>query len=201
LKRNPESRQRQLAIRSYAVTPLDDSRLFALIEWVQNTSTLKNEIFKLLKTEYGLSETAATKFQSEYHHKYYDNNTGCKKVGQTKWVQVWKETTERYSPVLYRWFNHNFAATEAWFEARQRFTRTAAVMSAVGYIFGLGDRHLENLLIDSSTGGIVHVDFNCLFWLGTRSKIPELVPFRLTPWMVDSLLGIRQDTKDHFEKL
>lgn len=54
-----------LIFRSYAVTPLDDSRLFALIEWVQNTSTLKNEIFKLLKTEYGLSETAATKFQSE----------------------------------------------------------------------------------------------------------------------------------------
>ena len=27
----------------------------------------------------------------------------------------------------------------------------------------LGDRHLENILLDTITGGVVHVDFNCLF--------------------------------------
>ena len=27
----------------------------------------------------------------------------------------------------------------------------------------LGDRHLENILMDSHTGDVVHVDFNCLF--------------------------------------
>ena len=33
----------------------------------------------------------------------------------------------------------------------------------VGYILGLGDRHGENILIDSKCGDSVHVDFNCLF--------------------------------------
>jgi len=27
----------------------------------------------------------------------------------------------------------------------------------------LGDRHCENILLDSNTGDTVHVDFNCLF--------------------------------------
>lgn len=37
------------------------------------------------------------------------------------------------------------------------------VMSMIGYILGLGDRHGENILFDSTTGDTVHVDFNCLF--------------------------------------
>lgn len=36
-------------------------------------------------------------------------------------------------------------------------------MSMVGYILGLGDRHGENILFDSTCGDCVHVDFNCLF--------------------------------------
>jgi serine/threonine-protein kinase ATR len=36
-------------------------------------------------------------------------------------------------------------------------------MSIVGYIFGLGDRHGENILLDSSNGEIIHVDFDCIF--------------------------------------
>ena len=43
------------------------------------------------------------------------------------------------------------------------YARSVAVMSVVGYIVGLGDRHGENILMDSTTGGIMHVDFNCLF--------------------------------------
>jgi hypothetical protein len=30
-------------------------------------------------------------------------------------------------------------------------------------ILGLGDRHGENILFDSTNGDCVHVDFNCLF--------------------------------------
>lgn len=47
--------------------------------------------------------------------------------------------------------------------ARLAYARTTAVMSMVGYIVGLGDRHGENILFDSSCGDTVHVDFNCLF--------------------------------------
>lgn len=54
-------------------------------------------------------------------------------------------------------------------------------MSIVGFILGyallnllleyaffkllgrLGDRHCENILLDTNSGDVVHVDFNCLF--------------------------------------
>lgn len=49
------------------------------------------------------------------------------------------------------------------YEARTAYIRTTAVMSMVGYILGLGDRHGENILFDSKCGDCVHVDFNCLF--------------------------------------
>ena len=56
-------------------------------------------------------------------------------------------------------------------------------MSIVGYILGLGDRHGENILFDSTNGDCVHVDFNCLFnrvcgegtgWTKLRSTGPAL---------------------------
>ena len=47
--------------------------------------------------------------------------------------------------------------------SRLGYARTSAVMSMVGYILGLGDRHGENILFDSTNGDCVHVDFNCLF--------------------------------------
>ena len=49
------------------------------------------------------------------------------------------------------------------YNSRLAYCHTAAVMSMVGYILGLGDRHGENVLFDSTNGDCVHVDFNCLF--------------------------------------
>lgn len=60
----------------------------------------------------------------------------------------------KYSTYLFAYFRYL---------ARSEFTRTTAVISIVGYILGLGDRHGENILLDSTNGGVVHVDFNCLF--------------------------------------
>ena len=44
-------------------------------------------------------------------------------------------------PRLHRWFLVRWAEPAAWHAARLAFTRTAAVMSMVGHICGLGDRH------------------------------------------------------------
>jgi len=58
-------------------------------------------------------------------------------------------------------------------------------MSMIGFILGLGDRHCENILLDSNTGSVVHVDFNCLFERGRTLGVPEMVPFRLTQNILD----------------
>ena len=51
----------------------------------------------------------------------------------------------------------------------------------VGYLLGLGDRHLDNILLESRGGGVVHIDFNVAFDRGRALRVPEIVPFRLTP--------------------
>ncbi len=36
-------------------------------------------------------------------------------------------------------------------------------MSTVGYIVGLGDRHIQNILIDEQTAELVHIDLGKLY--------------------------------------
>ncbi len=60
-------------------------------------------------------------------------------------------------------------------------SRSLAVMSMVGYVLGLGDRHPSNLLLDRMSGKILHIDFGDCFEVAmTREKFPEKIPFRLT---------------------
>lgn len=71
---------------------------------------------------------------------------------------------------------------------RNGFARSLACMSVAGYVAGIGDRHLDNLLVNLSSGLIVAIDFGHAFGSATfQLGIPELVPFRLTPQLVHFL--------------
>lgn len=50
----------------------------------------------------------------------------------------------------------------------------------VGYVLGLGDRHVQNILIDETTAEVIHIDFGIAFEANKILPTPELVPFRLT---------------------
>ncbi|KAF1780707.1 Serine/threonine-protein kinase SMG1 [Phytophthora cactorum] len=74
---------------------------------------------------------------------------------------------------------------ESWIKST-RLSKSLAVMSVLGYIVGLGDRHLDNILLCVNSGDIVHIDHNVCFDKGLRLKVPEIVPFRLTPMLQDA---------------
>lgn len=81
--------------------------------------------------------------------------------------------------------SHN---SELWLERRTNYTRSLAVMSMVGYILGLGDRHPSNIMLDRYTGKIVHIDFGDCFEVAMRrEKFPEKIPFRLTRMLVKAM--------------
>lgn len=82
------------------------------------------------------------------------------------------------------WYKSNNAHSY-WMKTRT-FIDSCATMSIVGYIIGLGDRHLENMLLDCNSGEIIHIDYNICFELGKTLSIPEMVPFRLTQNMIHS---------------
>lgn len=65
--------------------------------------------------------------------------------------------------VFHQYFFAAYPDPNRWYISRMNFVRSTAVMSMIGYIMGLGDRHCENILLDTCTGETVHVDFNCLF--------------------------------------
>merc|ERR1712061_392144 len=53
--------------------------------------------------------------------------------------------------------------SEVWLSRRTTYCRSLAVMSMVGYILGLGDRHPSNLMIERNTGQLIHIDFGDCF--------------------------------------
>ena len=77
---------------------------------------------------------------------------------------------------------------EHWLLRRTNYTRSLAVMSMVGYILGLGDRHPSNLMLHRYTGKLLHIDFGDCFEVALhRDKFPERVPFRLTRMLVNAM--------------
>jgi serine/threonine-protein kinase ATR len=47
-----------------------------------------------------------------------------------------EDLVPKFPPYFYRWFIDISPEPSAWFETRLRYTRTTAVMSMVGHIFG-----------------------------------------------------------------
>ncbi len=63
---------------------------------------------------------------------------------------------------------------------KEAYTTSVALTSMSGYIFGLGDRHAQNILLDLRSGEVIHIDLGIAFEQGKLLPIPEIVPFRLT---------------------
>ncbi|KAG2500586.1 hypothetical protein HYH03_001354 [Edaphochlamys debaryana] len=97
------------------------------------------------------------------------------------------------------------SAAGAW-RRQQLYARSLGAMSMVGHLLGLGDRHLDNLLLLEGGGGgegagsgtgaaaggggcVLHIDYNCCWDKGAKLRVPEVVPFRLTQ-MLSTALGV-----------
>jgi len=93
----------------------------------------------------------------------------------------------RFHPVLHHFFLERFREPALWLEKRLAYTRSVAVSSIVGYIIGLGDRHLANILVSVTTAEVVHIDLGIAFDAGQHLPTPETVPFRLTRDLVDGM--------------
>ncbi|XP_049801396.1 serine/threonine-protein kinase ATR [Schistocerca nitens] len=179
LKKDPDSRQRALRVRTYAVVPLNEE--CGIIEWVADLVGLRPMLSGLYK-RMGISPP----------QRILKELLTCKVDQVAKKRLIFDKLLKMHPPILSEWFLQTFPDPSSWYQARTTYVRTCAVMSMVGYILGLGDRHGENVLLDCSSGGVVHVDFNCLFNKGENFDCPEVVPFRLTHNMVSAMgpLGV-----------
>jgi len=70
--------------------------------------------------------------------------------------------------------------SSAFITIKDMFVKSMAVFSIVSYLLGIGDRHLENFLVNTTDGEVLGIDFGYSFGAGVQLAVPELIPFRLT---------------------
>ncbi|PHH64484.1 hypothetical protein CDD81_4559 [Ophiocordyceps australis] len=172
LANDSECYKRHLNIQRYPAIPLSQNS--GLLGWVPNSDTLH-----VLIREYRESRKILLNIEHRIMLQMapdYDNLTLMQKVEVFGYAL--DNTTGQD---LYRVLWLKSRSSEAWLERRTNYTRSLGVMSMVGYILGLGDRHPSNLMLDRITGKIIHIDFGDCFEVAMkRDKYPERVPFRLT---------------------
>ncbi|KAI9000239.1 armadillo-type protein [Gaertneriomyces semiglobifer] len=179
LATNAETFKRHLSIQRYPVIPLSPNS--GLIGWVPHCDTLHTLIRDyresrkiLLNIEHRLMLQMAPD---------YDNLSLLQKV------EVFEYALENTTGQdLYKVLWLKSKNSEVWLDRRTNYTRSLAVMSMVGYILGLGDRHPSNLMLDRFTGKVIHIDFGDCFEVAMhREKFPERIPFRLTRMLINAM--------------
>ena len=82
-------------------------------------------------------------------------------------------------------------------EIRGRFIKSTAAYSIIGYILGIGDRHLDNIMI-SKTGALFHIDYGYI--LGKDPKYSSQ-NIRITPDILDAMGGENSEDYKEFQLL
>ncbi|KAK3930101.1 Serine/threonine-protein kinase SMG1 [Frankliniella fusca] len=188
--------------RHYSVIPLGPRS--GLISWVDNVTPLFG-LYKRWQQREALAQATKNgltpvpvKRPSELFYQKLTPRLKEKGVGlenRKEWpVAVLREVlqelmSETPSQLLAKELWCHSATTGSWYKTLQTYSHSVAVMSVIGYIIGLGDRHLDNVLVDLSSGEVVHIDYNVCFEKGKTLRVPEKVPFRMTP-NIKAALGV-----------
>jgi FKBP12-rapamycin complex-associated protein len=170
---------RDLDIARYAVVPLSPNS--GLLGWVPNCDTfhaLIREHREAHKVPLNLEHRIMLAMAPDYDQlplinkvevfEHALSNTSGDDIARVLWLRS--------------------RSSEVWLDRRTAYTRSLAVMSMVGYLLGLGDRHPSNLMLDRYSGKVLHIDFgDCFEASQHRDKFPEKVPFRLTRMLVNAM--------------
>lgn len=172
-------------IHRFPVIPISSN--VGLLGWVENSNTINNTICQY--------RTTVSKVRT--HHESNVLRTAVENAGPWEKLSIIQRTEildfvmqaehcDATDVARAMWHRANTA--EQWLSRRTTFTTSLATMSMVGYVLGLGDRHLGNILLTMHTGKVAHIDFGDSFDVGRlRHVLPETVPFRLTRMLTNAM--------------
>jgi FKBP12-rapamycin complex-associated protein len=169
----------RLAITTYKVIPLTGS--VGLIGWVPDCNTL----FDVVRT---FREKAKGAFDTEWQAisracPKFEVIPNAEKLEPFKVGLNASDVSDLKQILLSRANDSNH-----WIERRTNYSASLAMTSIAGYILGLGDRHMSNIMMKQRSAKLVHIDFGDCFEVAMhRDKFPEQVPFRLTRILENAL--------------
>ncbi|RZC44315.1 hypothetical protein C5167_037265 [Papaver somniferum] len=179
MQNSRKTQEKDLSIQRYAVIPLSPNS--GLIGWVPNCDTLHHlirEYRDARKITLNQEHKLMLAFAPDYDH--------LPLIAKVEVFEHALQNTEGNDLSRVLWLKSR--TSEVWLDRRTNYTRSLAVMSMVGYLLGLGDRHPSNLMLHRYSGKILHIDFgDCFEASMNREKFPEKVPFRLTRMLVKAM--------------
>ena len=179
LAKDKSTSNKKLFIETYTIFPISHNA--GLIGWVKNCDTLH----QLIREQRNETNTIPSIEHKKIYKLYPKFESGLFLTKVETFKEAIKETpgTELRTVIWEKSKN-----CETWLNRRTNYSRSLAVMSIVGYILGLGDRHPSNLMMSRNNGKIIHIDFgDCFEVTMKREKFPERVPFRLTRMLIKAL--------------
>jgi ataxia telangiectasia mutated family protein len=120
LQKDPETRKRNLGIRTYKIIPLTSQT--GVIQWVDNTIPFGSYL-----TDKDKSLGAHSRYRPEdwTHAQCRDHLRAADRAGQP---HALREIYSRLAPAFRFFFVENFADTVQWLSARGAYTRSVAVL-------------------------------------------------------------------------
>lgn len=132
LKNNPQAKAKNLNVQTYKVIPF--SRRSGVLEWCESTLPLGSILDKYHRNcrPYGMDLRSARSTMDKYK-----NEPNQKKLSEFK--SICKEVR----PVFHHFLLSSFIVPGVWFEKKMAYTNSVATNSMIGYILGIGDRHVN----------------------------------------------------------
>mmetsp|Transcript_8023 Transcript_8023/g.14714 ORF Transcript_8023/g.14714 Transcript_8023/m.14714 type:complete len:2180 (+) Transcript_8023:151-6690(+) len=198
LTRN-DSHEKVAPIRTYQVVPL--SSRVGLIQWMNHATPFLSIYRKFHESCEDKPPIGGTAYMSlimkELKSALKLDEASVNALPRKEWPSnilqsVLKQAMDKVpDDLLWRELWKGSPHPAAWWGRTNRYAQSVAASSMFGYIIGLGDRHLDNIMIDMSdgpkSGQVVHIDYAVCFDKGKRLRVPETVPFRLTKIMRGAL--------------